>query len=320
MKNRVLQTTLPVVLNAQQVRINHLKAKDLAKRFKERGLSAMHWPSILRLPGATENETLNFLFILNALNFSFWPDKEEDRWEFEYGGKMHRGFYALAMALRKSYELWVPVADFRHWAGLDEERFTFKFMGKNEIPMPVERFQVVRSVAKVMLEKYGGQAKDLVVSAKSSGLELAYKIAEEFESFRDRAIYNRSEVWFLKRAQIFVADVWGCFGGKKSGNFSDIGELTAFADYRVPQVLEHYGVLEYGSELKKKLRRKELLASGSSEEMEIRAVMIWAVEYLKNELGLNAIQTDWLLWNEAQRLKKLNAFRLPHHRTRTVFY
>lgn len=320
MKNKVLHTTLPVVLNAQRVKINDLFAKALARAFKKVS-GDLSFPPMLRLSGATESETLNFLFILNALNFSFWPDRPEDRWEFEYQKKMHSGFYALAMALRNSYEHWIPITDFKHWLEMDEGTLAVKFRGKNEIPMLAERLQVVRSVAKVMLEKYGGQAKSLVASAKGSGLDLAYKIAEEFESFRDCANYNKgNQVWFLKRAQIFVADVWNCFGGKRSGNFGDIGDLTAFADYRVPQVLEHYGVLEYSPELKKKLRREEFLPSGSKEEVEIRAVMIWAVELLKNELGLNAIQTDWLLWNEAQRLKKLNAFKLPHHRTRTVFY
>lgn len=40
------------------------------------------------------------------------------------------------------------------------------------------------------------------------------------------------KVWFLKRAQIFAADVWDRFGGKGHGEFTDIGELTMFADYR----------------------------------------------------------------------------------------
>ena len=321
MKNKVLETTRVVVENAKQVRINTEKAQELAKRLKMRDLdSALRWPALLRLPGASDSETLNFLFMLDALNFSFWPDREEDRWEVEYEGKMHSGFNALAAALRNSYEHWVPIANFRHWAEMAEDKFYIMFSGKNEIPMFSERLQIVRSVAEVMLEKYGGQAENLVASADGSALDLTYRIADDFGSFRDCALYNGSRVWFLKRAQIFIADVWGRFGGKKIGAFGDIAELTSFADYRVPQVLEHYGVLEYGPELKKKLRQRELLPPGSSEEIEIRAVMIWAVEFLKDELGLNAIQTDWLLWNEAQRLKKLNAFKLPHHRTRTVFY
>ncbi len=39
-------------------------------------------------------------------------------------------------------------------------------------------------------------------------------------------------VSFLKRAQIFPADVWDRFGGCGFGEFNDIHTLTMFADYR----------------------------------------------------------------------------------------
>jgi hypothetical protein len=46
-----------------------------------------------------------------------------------------------------------------------------------------------------------------------------------------------SQVFLYKRAQIFTGDVWGRFEGKGLGDFGDsIGELTMFADYRVPVV------------------------------------------------------------------------------------
>ena len=39
-------------------------------------------------------------------------------------------------------------------------------------------------------------------------------------------------VKFLKRAQIFAADVWHRFKGQGYGEFHDIDSLTMFADYR----------------------------------------------------------------------------------------
>ena len=39
-------------------------------------------------------------------------------------------------------------------------------------------------------------------------------------------------VYILKRVQILVADLWGCFQGIGLGKFDDIAELTMFADYR----------------------------------------------------------------------------------------
>lgn len=40
------------------------------------------------------------------------------------------------------------------------------------------------------------------------------------------------QVTFYKRAQILVADIWGCFEGQGIGFFADIDCITMFADYR----------------------------------------------------------------------------------------
>jgi hypothetical protein len=60
-------------------------------------------------------------------------------------------------------------------------------------------------------------------------------------------------VFFYKRAQIFVGDVYGAFGGKGLGCFHDIDQLTMFADYRVPVVLRLMGLLHYSPELQQQV-------------------------------------------------------------------
>ncbi|CAF4934056.1 unnamed protein product, partial [Rotaria magnacalcarata] len=59
--------------------------------------------------------------------------------------------------------------------------------------------------------------------------------------------------------------------------------LTMFADYRVPQVLSHEGVLIYSNELKCRLERKEEIPFGDRDECEIRAASILAVQLLVNQ-------------------------------------
>ena len=49
-------------------------------------------------------------------------------------------------------------------------------------------------------------------------------------------------VSFLKRAQIFAADVWARFGGEGYGEFHDIDSLTMFADYRLARLIKAYTV------------------------------------------------------------------------------
>lgn len=97
-------------------------------------------------------------------------------------------------------------------------------------------------------------------------------LAEDFSCFRDEVKWpgRRKPVRFLKRPQILVADLWACFQGEGYGSFRDIDKLTMFADYRVPQMLSTMGCLSYSPPLDTAIKEKQIIASGSSWEMQLR--------------------------------------------------
>lgn len=72
---------------------------------------------------------------------------------------------------------------------------------------------------------------------------------------RDKCVNNCFcfSVSFYKRAQILVGDIWACFKGEGIGKFLDIDYLTMFADYRIPQILLHFGAIRYSNALMTKL-------------------------------------------------------------------
>jgi hypothetical protein len=121
---------------------------------------------------------------------------------------------------------------------------------------------------------------------------------------------------------LFAADLHGALEGKGLGSFRDMEELTAFADYKLPQVLRHVGALDYSMGLTEKVDRMICLDPGSEEEVEIRTNTIWAVELIHREMKrlgkeVSASQIDRLLWNLGQD----DEFRArPYHRTLTIFY
>lgn len=259
--------------------------------------------------------TVQYLFVLDCLNFCFWP---EPRWRRDGLD----GYTALAAALKCAVERGDRVLDASLLAQLDKKDLQNLLDGENEVPLLNERVEVLREAGAVLQTKYDGQAVSLVERAERSAVRLVQLLIEDFSSFRDEAIYYSQKVYFYKRAQIFCADLYGAFGGQSWGEFSDIEKLTAFADYKVPQVLRHLGVLRYSLELAAQIDRREELPAGSAEEIEIRSCTIWAVELLKQELEklgckLRSFEIDWLLWDLGQR----EEFRQkPYHRTRTVFY
>lgn len=98
--------------------------------------------------------------------------------------------------------------------------------------------------------------------------------------------------------------------------------MTAFADYKVPQVLRQLGILRYGDKLAATIRARDLIEAGSREEIEIRAATIWACELIRQHLGnlntwFTASDVDWLLWNLGQSLRPTGE---PYHRTVTISY
>ena len=160
------------------------------------------------------------------------------------------------------------------------------------------------------------------------------KIIDEFCCFRDQAIYNGEQIFFYKRAQILVSDIYLSYldikeVGKNNEendiiNFTKetISQLTMFADYRVPQILKAKGVLKYDNHLTELINNKIEIAHGSKEEVEIRAATIQAVEQIKNILkekgrDVMSIQVDVYLWEEGENIKDQIE---PHHRTLSIFY
>ena len=81
-------------------------------------------------------------------------------------------------------------------------------------------------------QQYNGEVSRLVESCDRDAVRLARLLATTFPCYRDVASYEGETVAFLKRAQIFAADLWDRFGGKGYGEFTNIEELTMFADYR----------------------------------------------------------------------------------------
>lgn len=90
----------------------------------------------------------------------------------------------------------------------------------------------------------------------------------------------------------------------------------------MPQILRVYGILIYSSELAAAVDSRQEVQSGSSEEVEIRACTVVAVELLREEMmrrgkNLLSIELDWLLWQKGEAVKDQI---LPHHRTLTIYY
>jgi hypothetical protein len=303
------------------VRINEEDIVGFSRRLHEGGIEVPPWNRTYHFYGG-ERETISYLLVLDSLNFCFWPASEKSRWEITWGSRSLSGYFALAASLTRAMNSGIPITRAEYLAGLSFQALREILGGRGELQLIEDRVKILNELGHVLIESYDGEASGLVEAAGGSAEKLVRSLAETLSSFRDVAVYQDQRVYFYKRAQIFCADIYGAFEGTSWGRFEDIDVLTAFADYKLPQVLRHLGIMHYDEALAERIDRKIPLEAGSPEEVEIRANTISAVDTIREELArlgrpLRAFEVDWILWNLGQRA---DFKERPHHRTVTIFY
>lgn len=300
------------------VSIIQSRLRSVARVLSLREITAPAWNTEYHYYDGTER-TLSYLFLLDALNFSFWGTP---RWSISYRGAALDGYWALAASLKRAMEEGVPLWDAEYLASISPVELATVLRGEGEIPMFVERWRNTRELGRVLSARFRGSPALVVEEAAGSAPRLALTVAESFSSFQDTTIYESAAVNFFKRAQIVVADIYGAFGGRGWGSFNNLSELTAFADYKLPQILRTWGILKYDAQLAKRVDSRKPLAKDSPEEIEIRAATLWGVELLREALAeagriLTSTQVDWFLWTSSHHLGPRTK---PYHLTRTVYY
>jgi hypothetical protein len=317
----VRETAQRVAEMSRLVRINREGVVTFAEQLSSKEIQMPFWDRDHHFCGP-EEETLTYLLVLDTVNFCFWPPPGRDKWEISHERSTYSGYYALSVSLKKAMKSGIPLTDARFLASLTLDQMKEILSGRGVLQLIERRLENLQELGRVLLEIYDGKASQLVAAARGSAVALARLLARKFSSFRDEAVYGSEKVFFYKRAQLLAADIHGAFGGKGWGGFDDMEKLTAFADYKLPQVLRHVGALNYDASLAQRIDGLIYLEPGSLEEVEIRANTIWAVELMRQEverLGkkLMAYEIDWLLWNLGQD----EGFRQkPYHRTVTIFY
>lgn len=317
----VLKSTEKVAQKSRYVRISPEALIAAVRRMVSEDIVIPPWDSRHHFFDGG-GKTVAYFLVLDTVNFCFWAPKGGTAWEIDFEGGKVSGYYALAAALKKAFEEDRPISGAEELARLSVYDLRRILGGRGELQMMDQRAANLNELGRFLLDECDGDACRLVEVAGHCAVSLAELLAEKLSSYRDVSDYDGDKVFFYKRAQILAADLYGAFQGRGWGALTDIRGLTAFADYKLPQVLRQLGILEYAPELADRVDRLETLAPGCPEEVEIRANTIRAVEGIRRELeklgkDLKAMEIDWFLWNMGQeeRFRKR-----PYHRTLTMFY
>ncbi|MCI4381171.1 hypothetical protein PGIGA_G00248570 [Pangasianodon gigas] len=236
-------------------------------------------------PSPDTDEAINWVFVTDTMNFSFWPDREDQQCEVNHRGTTYRGYMSLCAAVTRAMDEGVPITDPAYFFQMSEDDLAHVLRSDNDTPMPMlkERHQALTEAGRVLMQ-HGGSFRSFISHGQNDAEKMVQYIVDNIPSYRDEAVYEGKRISFYKRAQILVADFWGIMEARGEGNIPNLDYLTMFADYRVPQALVYLGALRYSDALMEALKKGELLSSGERREVEIRGCSIWCVEKIKNDL------------------------------------
>ncbi|CAO3564222.1 unnamed protein product [Mortierella alpina] len=294
--------------------INHGAAK-IFEAMKKTHYDTSKWKEHPLNPKECNASTVDWIFLVDLLNFSFWSEIDiddtgvphPDRYRVSFKGVGYTGYWSMVAAINRALEEGIPITTPSFFASEEqlpdaEIARIFRSDTKEQIPLLQDRIRVIREAGRVLVEKFGGNFANCINQAEGSALKLVDIVTSNFSSFRDEAEFCGRKVQIFKRAQILVADLWACFQNEGYGKFTDIDKITMFADYRVPQALYHFHCLQYSPELLQVLDRGQMLPNGSELEVEIRGNSIWAVELIRKRI-LELIQEKQTLAAESAESK-----------------
>ena len=316
----ILAAVKNVMGKTHYVSINQEKVPFLAEMAEERLMDGLESPASAFGSAGNFDDDVQLVFLEDAVNFNFWADFGMPRWQVGWPHKYTPtgGWYSLANCFRRALDKKIHILDANSMATLDADYAKWFFMGDGHVQIPLfaERVYNLREAGKVLNEKYKGKFANVLGAAEYDALKIVKLLYDDFPSFRDEARLGRQPVRFLKRAQICAMDlsyVAATYGKK----ITNIDKLTAFADYRLPQILRNWHVITYEPQLAEKVDRRRLIKQGSREEIEIRSATIWCVELMRRYLGeYTASEIDNALWLISQDRE----FNQPYHRTRSIYY
>jgi len=317
-KKSIIKSLIPLIENLNFVVINKEKLNSFCDSLHGRHFPFPDWSSPIIYPNLDETG-VDYFILMNSLNFCYWGNP---RWTVEYKNRKLDGAWGMFAALSRALEEGFPIWDGEFLASLSRTDFATIFRGNVKIPLFEQRLAICREIGRGLSKQFGGRFYLLVKQAEKSAVKLCELLFTTFPSFDDTSSWEGHHLLFYKRAQLAPAMLQERWKGLGPGQFRDIELLTVSADYKLPQILRRFGIIEYTNGLDRIVDEGRHLPARSREELEIRSATIMATEMMLSRLqprikGLNSQRLDRLLWLLGQKKSPEDK---PYHKTLTINY
>lgn len=132
-------------------------------------------------------ESINWIFLIDSLNFSFWPNENE---EFTIDGEV--GYWALCAAIKRAIHEQIPITDPNYYRKMTIEQgmHIFKTDNGNKIPMLEERISILNQNGTILKKHFDNSFVNCIKNCHGSAITLLKLIYEYFPSFRDEYVFK----------------------------------------------------------------------------------------------------------------------------------
>ena len=298
---------IPVCDNSKNVKINYSKIDEMIDQI--RNSSVAYWldSNPYGLMDMDVKSIINFLFVYHAIgDYCFWGDP---KWEIQTDLGTMDGSYAI---------MYLILNRFKSNNNFEMSPDEFKELLKGNVTIPLFEDRYSNLVEMNNLLKRNGKSFYELIKDLNVDSQLFEFIVSNLNYFKDVSMYDGKEVLFYKRAQLLTSDILHV-REKKEKAAVDYSHLIGCADYKIPQVMRCYGMLEFSDSLSNKVDNKVEIEDGSIEEIEIRANTLKVIDYIYKKLDKNYSRMDindfiWLLGQDKSKMTK------SYHRTLTKHY
>lgn len=319
--------------NAGHAFIDEEKLEKIAVELASKDFKCPAW----REPVYPESDDtiIEFFGVINAINFCFTDFKTGKKFDVDYpegSGKIWTGAFAMTAAIKRAVEDGLDILDPAVLYNLTQERVERIFRHvSTPIPMLKERLNNLRDIGFTIKTRLGSFRKlfedsDYRLNLGSDGI---VERLSACESYSDYCWHDGRKIYFNKRAQLFPMMYYGraLSSGGRLTPIQDPENFGALADYEVPKILRHFGVLHYIGTLGKIVDAGLVLEKNGFMEIEIRAQTVNAMLALLYKIngkrsfdGLQPItmaELDYVIWNMGRSPEFKS---ILHHRVYTTAY
>jgi len=245
-----------------------------------------HGATNLELMGVASLQSASaFGIAMNSINYMFWSKGADGAFiRYQHHGQI--GALAMTAAFQ---DAWADPASPIARARDSKIPLTVADIQATFGPMPDPESRV-RILNEVLLSPKLGQFAERAAAiahgeAGAYNTELAAELADAFPHAYGDGV--------LKKAQLAVSGLWR---EAASRGFQGACDLTAFADYQIPNVLRAMGLIHYDPELAARIDAGAIIPAHSADERAIRGASILAIEGLAKQQGVSVADVDYWIW------------------------